>query len=170
MGAQFVLEDIKASGDISEIWDFGSGNGFPGAIFSILEPKLGVICVESDERKASFLRQLAMRLELDTLGVRHQRVENLPAASIEVASSRGFASLGHSLVLTAKQFPEGGVFYNLKGSEWDSEIKALPGKTSAIWKTGLLKEYRLNPGKKGDEKSFPLRAVIKSVRKSPEGL
>ena len=41
MGAQFVLEDIKASGDISEIWDFGSGNGFPGAIFSILETGAG---------------------------------------------------------------------------------------------------------------------------------
>ena len=73
LGAKFVLSDLGEEAASAEIWDIGSGNGFPGVVFAILRPSAGVICVESDERKASFLKQLGLRLELDIIGVRRER-------------------------------------------------------------------------------------------------
>jgi 16S rRNA (guanine(527)-N(7))-methyltransferase RsmG len=53
--------------------DIGSGPGFPGIPVSILRPDLNVTLIESDLRKAVFLREAARRLpNVRVLGIRSE--------------------------------------------------------------------------------------------------
>jgi len=61
----------------SSIADVGSGAGFPGVPIAILNPELRVSLVESNQRKAVFLRE-ATRL-LPNVSVIAQRVEEVSA-------------------------------------------------------------------------------------------
>ena len=162
LGAQIIFADLSLRPFPKELWDIGSGNGFPGVIAGILRPDLGIVCVESDERKAAFLKQLGMRLELDTLGVRQERAEKLPVNSIGVAICRGFAPLDRALGTTTKQFEDGGVFYSFKGAEWFQEVKDITGRVSALWENNLLRQYKLTFSNKTEG---PERAIFKSIKK-----
>ena len=57
------------------VYDFGSGNGFPGLIFGILFPKTKVILIERDSKKAEFLKHLR-----GILNLRSVEVHNMEAA------------------------------------------------------------------------------------------
>src|SRR5260221_7247974 len=59
LGCRSFINDIPKG---AEVWDLGSGNGIPGVVLSILRPDLRVICVDSDERKIGFLKQLGLQL------------------------------------------------------------------------------------------------------------
>jgi 16S rRNA (guanine527-N7)-methyltransferase len=165
LAVQFIFSEFTLNEFPKEIWDLGSGNGFPGVVACILRPALGVVCVESDERKAAFLRQLGMRLELDSLGVRQERVEKLPGEAINIALCRGFAPLDRALGAHNKQFQGGGVLYSLKGPEWVQEAKGITGKVAAVWESSLLKEYKLSFGPEKLGEKVRERAIFKSVKK-----
>jgi len=59
--------------------DFGSGAGFPGLPIQISYPKLPVVLAESQQKKASFLREAVRSLGLPT-EIWGNRVEEMPAA------------------------------------------------------------------------------------------
>ena len=71
--------------------DLGSGGGFPGIVVSILArelaPGLRVTLVESDRRKATFLRQAAQQFGLDVV-VLDKRIESIPPQAADVLSAR----------------------------------------------------------------------------------
>jgi 16S rRNA (guanine527-N7)-methyltransferase len=43
----------------------GSGNGLPGVIFSILDPKKPIVLLDNDKKKVEFLKTVAYRLDLN---------------------------------------------------------------------------------------------------------
>jgi 16S rRNA (guanine527-N7)-methyltransferase len=45
--------------------DVGSGNGLPGVIFSILDPKKPIVLLDNDKKKVEFLKTVAYRLDLN---------------------------------------------------------------------------------------------------------
>jgi 16S rRNA (guanine527-N7)-methyltransferase len=139
LGCQIVLEDES----ISEIHDFGSGNGFPGLIMGILRPDLKLTLMESDKRKAEFIKHVASVLHLKNLNVRSERVESLKPGTVTTAICRAFANLPRSLLLTRKVFEVGGSFYHFKGNEWSFEMAQLPEQLCSTWNTKLVKEYEL---------------------------
>ena len=57
--------------------DIGSGAGFPGVSFKIWAQGLEVSLIESNQKKATFLRELASALNLTGLKVISDRAENL---------------------------------------------------------------------------------------------
>ena len=67
----------------SSVLDFGSGNGSPGIIFSILYPSLQVSLVERKLKKLSFLSYVVSRLNLDnvTLHDNLQSALSIPQSS-----------------------------------------------------------------------------------------
>ncbi len=60
--------------------DFGSGAGFPGLPIQLLHPGLAVTLGESQNKKASFLREVVRTLQLPTR-VWASRVEEMPAGA-----------------------------------------------------------------------------------------
>lgn len=56
-----------------KVCDLGSGAGFPGIPLSIARPDLEVVLIESDQRKAVFLREAVRNLpNVTVLTIRHQ--------------------------------------------------------------------------------------------------
>lgn len=109
------------------ILDVGSGAGLPGVVLSIAEPGWTVTCVDAVAKKASFIRQAAVELDLPNLRAVHARVEDLPAASgFDVITSRAFASLADFATLTAHLLAPGGCWMAMKGRVPDDEIAVLP--------------------------------------------
>src|SRR5580698_11231452 len=57
--------------------DFGSGAGFPGLPIAILKPEIAVTLAESQNKKATFLREVIRTLQLPNAEVWGSRVETM---------------------------------------------------------------------------------------------
>jgi 16S rRNA (guanine527-N7)-methyltransferase len=107
--------------------DLGSGGGFPGLVVAIAlaeTPDAIVHLVESDTRKAAFLRE-AVRITGASAKVHHERVESAAerfAGSVDIVTARALAPLDRLLELATPWLSSGarGVF--LKGQDVDNEL------------------------------------------------
>jgi 16S rRNA (guanine527-N7)-methyltransferase len=113
--------------DATRWLDLGSGGGFPGLVVAILgrefRPELHVTLVESDQRKAAFLRQTAQKLGLDVV-VMAKRIESLPPQGADVVSARALAPLAELLDLSLPHLKSGGTALFLKGARYAEEVSA----------------------------------------------
>lgn len=110
----------------ARIWvDLGSGGGFPGLVVAILaqeaKPELRVTLVESDLRKATFLRQAAASLQID-VAVLAERAESLRPLSADIISARALTSLKGLLDLANRHLKPQGVAIFPKGAKAASEL------------------------------------------------
>lgn len=107
--------------------DLGSGGGFPGIVVAILarelKPDLHVTLVESDLRKATFLRQAAQSLALP-VAVRSNRIESLDPLNADVLSARALAPLSDLLAYADRHLAAGGVAIFPKGARYAEELAA----------------------------------------------
>ncbi|MCC5973654.1 MAG: 16S rRNA (guanine(527)-N(7))-methyltransferase RsmG [Rubellimicrobium sp.] len=107
--------------------DLGSGGGFPGLIVATLafadRPDTQVTLVESDQRKAAFLRSAASTLGLQ-VQVLASRIEGLPPLGADVVSARALAPLPALLGYCARHLAPGGIALLPKGQRADEEIAA----------------------------------------------
>jgi 16S rRNA (guanine527-N7)-methyltransferase len=127
----------------TRIFDIGSGNGFPGLIFALMDPIREYVLVESDSRKAEFLKHMIALLKLKNASVLNVRFETLSTVGIEAAVSRGLASIAKTVLACNKIFQKGGQFLHLKGNNWSTEIADLPSQLISVWQPELLGEYTL---------------------------
>jgi 16S rRNA (guanine527-N7)-methyltransferase len=72
-----------------KLLDVGSGAGLPGVVIAIMRPDIEVSCLDAVAKKAAFVQQVAVELELPNLRGLHARVESLAAATT-IVSSRAF--------------------------------------------------------------------------------
>lgn len=80
------------SGPVSHWVDLGSGGGFPGAVVALLAgPEQKTTLIESDQRKAAFLRNLAR--ETSGFEVIAARIEEVVPQEADCVSSRALAPL-----------------------------------------------------------------------------
>lgn len=110
------------------LWvDLGSGGGFPGLVVAILlaerTPACQVRLVESDKRKAAFLRE-AGRLCEAHVTVLCERAETLPAQAADVVSARALAPLPDLCALAARHLHPDGRALFLKGRGYAGELAA----------------------------------------------
>lgn len=140
LGCQVVVED---SPGIKQIYDFGSGNGFPGVIFGILYPDIEIVLVEADLRKVEFLRHVTTTIGIPNIKVLHTAVENLPADSVKFAIVRGFGNISKTILLARKAMTKGAVLYHMKGEQWGLEITEIPTQLCSIFFPALVREYVL---------------------------
>ena len=143
MASRIIVADQPR---IHEIFDFGSGNGFPGLVFSILNPKTKVILVDSDQRKCEYLKACTLELNLKNVSLIASTVESLPLNSVQFAMSRGLANISRSILLARKCMVKGGMYYHLKGEQWGLEVSQIPTQLCSIWSPALVKEYKLPLG------------------------
>lgn len=106
--------------------DLGSGGGFPGLVIAILaaerRPDLRVTLVESDRRKAVFLRTVAQKTGVDATVVT-ERIEALPPLGANVLSARALASLPDLLAYAARHLAPDGTALFPKGAGYRNEVK-----------------------------------------------
>ena len=110
----------------ARLWvDMGSGGGFPGLVIAILAaelaPEMRVILIESDQRKATFLRTVAQTLGLE-LRVESQRAEDVPPLGADVVSARALTALSGLLPLAQRHLAENGVAIFPKGQSAAQEL------------------------------------------------
>ncbi len=106
--------------------DLGSGGGFPGLVIAALaadlRPHLAVTMIESDQRKATFLRQASHDLGLSPT-ILAQRIELTDPQKADVVSARALAQLPALLEFTRQHLAPGGLALFLKGATWREEVE-----------------------------------------------
>jgi 16S rRNA (guanine527-N7)-methyltransferase len=102
--------------------DLGSGAGFPGMVLAIMGAP-GVVLVESDRRKAEFLRQAA-RASATEVELQAERIERLPALPASVVTARALAPLPRLLPLAERFLAADSVCLFLKGRGVADELTA----------------------------------------------
>jgi len=136
--------------------DLGTGGGFPGLVVAILaqeiRPGLSVTCVESDQRKAAFLRTVLRETGVEAQ-VLSQRIEDVAPLQSDVVSARALAPLTQLLGFASRHLAPGGEALFLKGAgykkertealeRWSFELDTYPSQTdpdAAILRIGDIR-------------------------------
>lgn len=121
----------------AKVWvDLGSGGGFPGMVLAILladRPGARMTLVESDSRKAAFLREVA-RAVAAPVDILCARIENATTqsrlASVDVVTARALAPLPRLLGLCRPLFASATVALLLKGRDVEAELAEARAKWS----------------------------------------
>lgn len=145
LASKIVREKINKSKDL---YDLGSGNGFPGLVYAILYPDQNLVLVDIDERKCEFLKHIAQHLELKNVVVRNIKIEQLDPDSVFQAICRGYSAIPKATLSLRRIVANGGAVYFMKSDEWAIEISQIPSQLCSIWKPDLVGEYRLPAGDK----------------------
>ena len=107
--------------------DLGTGPGLPGIPLAIVKPGLRVTLVESNGKKARFLREAVRQLGLGGVRVAESRIEAVDEpGSYAAITARALATLPLILELGGHLLDEGGQLLAMKGVRPDEEIAALP--------------------------------------------
>jgi 16S rRNA (guanine527-N7)-methyltransferase len=111
--------------DARRLVDLGSGGGFPGVILAILtegrQPLPEIILIESDGRKAAFLRTAAATLSLQ-VRIEAARAEAILPLSADVVTARALAPLGTLMPLVLRHLAPEGVGILPKGRHYRIEL------------------------------------------------
>lgn len=145
LSSRIVYKNINNS---KGLYDIGSGNGFPGLVYSILYPDQKIILLDSDERKCEFLKHVARVLVLNNVTVKNIKIEHMGPNSIEQAICRGFAPLPRALLMLRKIIKIEGSIFHLKSEEWAIEVSQIPIQLCSLWRPSLVGDYCLPVGDK----------------------
>jgi len=114
-----------APGNARHWADLGSGGGFPGMVIAILaaekRPQMRVTLVESDQRKATFLRSVARETGI-AAEVIARRIEEVPPLGADVLSARALAPLTQLLGFAERHLCPGGIALFPKGAGHRAEL------------------------------------------------
>ena len=107
--------------------DLGTGPGLPGIPLAIARPQLQVTLVESNGKKARFLREAVRTLQLRNARVAESRIESLDEpAAYDAITARALATLPLIVELGGSLLKPAGRLLAMKGARPDEEIAALP--------------------------------------------
>ncbi len=100
----------------TRLLDVGSGGGMPGIPLAIALPALQVTLLEPNQKKAAFLRQVKLELELEHVEVVAERVESWQTeARFDAITSRAFSDLPDFVAGARRLLAPGGVLIAMKG-------------------------------------------------------
>jgi 16S rRNA (guanine527-N7)-methyltransferase len=118
-----ALHDVP----ITRLLDVGSGAGLPGIPLALARPEWHVTVLDSNGKKARFLRHAVRTLALAHVEVVEARAEaHAPAEPYDAIVSRAFGALGEFITATADLLAPGGHWLAMKGRLDDNERAAIP--------------------------------------------
>lgn len=123
------LAMAPAVAGLATLADLGTGPGLPGIPLAIATPGLRVTLVESNGKKARFMREALRQLGLGNAEVAESRIEALDRpGQFAAITARALATLPQILALGGHLIAPDGVLLAMKGARPDDEIAALaPG-------------------------------------------
>ena len=126
--------------------DLGTGAGLPGIPLAIAHRGLQVTLVESNGKKARFLREAVRTLVLPNARVAEARIEAAPGSgTFDAITARALATLPRILELGGHLLAPGGRLLAMKGAIPADEIAALP----AGWRVERIEPLGV-PGLEGE--------------------
>ena len=145
----FLARLLSTSSPLTDAFDVGSGAGFPGIPLRIFAPHAHITLIESQNKKATFLREVVRSLRLTNINVIAERAENveqtaelvtlraveeferaLPTAAALVRKPGRIGLLiGSSQVSTARQL--------LPQAKWEPAV-SLPGSRDRVALVGSI--------------------------------
>ena len=87
------LQYTRAISPHGSLVDIGSGSGFPAIPIKVMFPKLDVTLIESQRKRANFLKAAIRSMELSAIQCVHGRIEDFP----EFLGRHDFVTLRHVL-------------------------------------------------------------------------
>ena len=128
-----VLDSLAVVSHLPDgnVVDVGSGAGLPGIPIAISCPGREVTLLDSNHKKAAFLKQAIAELGLVTARVVTERAEAYrPAEPFKTVISRAFSDLADFIKLAGHLCASDGVMIAMKGLHPHEEIAQLP----STWK------------------------------------
>jgi 16S rRNA (guanine527-N7)-methyltransferase len=130
LGSLAVLQAHSFRGD-ERVADVGSGGGLPGIPLKLSLPGLNLCLVESDQRKAEFLRQVVAVLDLTQVEVEARRAEELgrdprhrDAYDVVVTRAAARASVAAEYCLPLVR-PHGTLLALARYKDWEAARRAI---------------------------------------------
>jgi len=118
-------------GGIHTLADLGTGPGLPGIPLALALPSLRVTLVESNGKKARFLREAVRTLQLGNAEVAQARAEQVKArAPFDAITARALGTLPDILAIGGHLLAAHGRLLAMKGVSPCHEIEALPPEWS----------------------------------------
>ncbi len=107
--------------------DLGTGPGLPGIPLAIAKPGLRVALVESNGKKARFLREAVRVLALDNARVLESRAEAVAEpGAFQLVTARALDRLAGIISVGGHLLAPGGKLLAMKGVRPDQEMQELP--------------------------------------------
>ena len=128
--SRHVIDSLQVQAAVPDArrWlDLGSGGGFPGLVTAILlaeQPGAAVHLVESDKRKAAFLRTVSRETGAPAT-IHAERIEHFTAwfdEPLDAVSARGLAPLAELVSYAEKYLLRGAVGVFPKGQAAEAEL------------------------------------------------
>lgn len=124
------IQDCAQLADLSPAdrghWvDLGSGGGLPAIVLAVCKrmTDLRFSLVESDRRKAEFLRTAARELGLNNVQIIPDRAESLEPLGADFVSARALAPLPRLMPYLNQHLKTTGTAWLMKGARWRDEIE-----------------------------------------------
>ena len=125
----FAAAQLVAEGTPRTAFDLGSGAGFPGLPLSIYAPQVSVTLIESQNKKATFLKEVVRTLQLKNVTVVAERAETLAGKTrAKLVTMRAVEKFAASATLAAELLQSGGRHALLIGvAQAEEACRLLPG-------------------------------------------
>jgi 16S rRNA (guanine527-N7)-methyltransferase len=91
-----------------EVADVGSGAGFPGIPIKLWAPEVSLTLIESNQKKATFLKEVTRALTLTNVNIQTTRAESLASASFAVVTLRAVERFESILPVAVRLVAPGG--------------------------------------------------------------
>ncbi len=125
--ARILLRGGGESAAPATVADVGSGAGFPGVPMKLFAPALDVTLIESHNKKAAFLKEVARTLGVEGLRVFAGRAEQWPGRA-DLVTLRAVEQFERALPVAAALVADGGKLGLLVGEGQVSTAQAVLGK------------------------------------------
>jgi len=111
----------------TRVADLGSGAGFPGLPIKLWAPEITLTLIESNEKKAVFLREVVRALTLTDVNIYNARAETLPPSTFDVVTMRAVERLNLALPIAAALLaPAGRLALLISSHQLDRIRRAVP--------------------------------------------
>ena len=128
--AGLVLPEVA---DAGAAVDVGSGAGFPGIALALARPEMSVTLVESQGRKADWLRRASAGIpNLRVVADRSEHLASVERETFPLATVRALGPLAVSLELAAPLVAVGGAVIAWRGDDADPEAEAAAGRAADL--------------------------------------
>jgi 16S rRNA (guanine527-N7)-methyltransferase len=132
---------VRAAAPQVRLWaDLGSGAGFPGLVTGLLvkgQPGAVVHLIESDQRKAAFLRAVSRETGAPT-EIHAGRIDDILAClspAPEAISARALAPLAALVDMIRIPLEKNAIGVFLKGADWRNELTHARAKDNLFFRT-----------------------------------
>jgi 16S rRNA (guanine527-N7)-methyltransferase len=115
--------------------DIGTGAGFPGLPMKLWAPQISLTLIESNHKKATFLREVVRALTLTDVNIKNTRAEALSGTAFDLVTLRAVEHFESILPTAATLVAPGGRLSLLIGSSQMSD--ALTSLPHLSWSTPI---------------------------------